>query len=136
MIRTIIHDIEVLKIKSLPATQADIAVADDLLDTLRANAETCVGMAANMIGIHKAIIVFNNQGELMEMFNPVIKSSSGSYETEEGCLSLEGQRKTKRYQYIKVRYQDRSLIWHVKRFSGWEAQIIQHEIDHCNGVII
>ena len=136
MIRTIIHDIEVLKIKSLPATLADIAVADDLLDTLRANAETCVGMAANMSGIHKAIIVFNNQGEMMEMFNPVLKSSSGSYETEEGCLSLEGQRKTKRYQYIKVRYQDRSFIWHVKRFSGWEAQIIQHEIDHCNGVII
>ena len=74
--------------------------------------------------------------ELMEMFNPVLKSSSGSYETEEGCLSLEGQRKTKRYQYIKVRYQDRSLIWHVKRFSGWEAQIIQHEIDHCKGVMI
>lgn len=136
MIRTINKDIETLKLKAEPATPDDIALADDLLETLQAHADACVGMAANMIGINKAIIVFNCQGKLMEMFNPVITSSSGSYDTEEGCLSLEGQRKTKRYHYIKVRYQDRQFISHVKRFSGWEAQIIQHEIDHCNGIII
>jgi peptide deformylase len=136
MIRTINKDIETLKLKAEPATPDDIVIADDLLETLQAHADACVGMAANMIGINKAIIVFNCQGKLMEMFNPVIISSSGSYDTEEGCLSLEGQRKTKRYHYIKVRYQDRQFISHVKRFSGWEAQIIQHEIDHCNGIII
>ena len=136
MIRTINKDIETLKLKAEPATPDDISVADALLETLQAHADACVGMAANMIGINKAIIVFNCQGKLMEMFNPVIISRSGSYDTEEGCLSLEGQRKTKRYHYIKVRYQDRQFISHVKRFSGWEAQIIQHEIDHCNGIII
>lgn len=136
MIRTINKDIETLKLKAEPATPDDIVIADDLLETLQAHADACVGMAANMIGINKAIIVFNCQGKLMEMFNPVIISSSGSYDTEEGCLSLEGQRKTKRYHYIKVRYQDRQFISHVKRFSGWEAQIIQHEIDHCNGILI
>ena len=136
MIRTINKNIDTLRIKSVPATIDDISVADDLLDTLRANSDSCVGMAANMIGVNKSIIVFNNQGEMMEMFNPVITSSSGSYETEEGCLSLEGQRRTKRFHYIKVRYQDRQFVSHVKRFSGWEAQIIQHEIDHCNGIII
>lgn len=136
MIRTINKDIETLKLKAEPATPDDIVIADDLLETLQAHADACVGMAANMIGINKAIIVFNCQGKLMEMFNPVIISSSGSYDTEEGCLSLEGQRKTKRYHYIKVRYQDRQFISHVKRFSGWEAQIIQHEMDHCNGIII
>lgn len=136
MIKEINKNIEILSRKSEPATAEDISVADDLLDTLRANADACVGMAANMIGVNKSIIVFNNQGEFMEMFNPVITSSSGSYEAEEGCLSLEGQRKTKRYHYIKVRYQDRNFVSHVQRFSGWEAQIIQHEIDHCNGIII
>lgn len=136
MIRSINKNIDSLGQKAEPATVDDIHVADDLIDTLQAHADACVGMAANMIGIHKAIIVFNCQGKIMEMFNPVIISSSGSYDTEEGCLSLEGQRKTKRYHYIKVRYQDRSFVSRVKRFSGWEAQIIQHEIDHCNGIII
>ena len=136
MIKPIVKDILFLSQKSEPSTEKDSEVIKDLQDTLAAHREGCVGMAANMIGIHKAIIVFNNQGQMMEMFNPVITASSGSYETEEGCLSLDGVRKTKRFQYIKVRYQDRQFISHVKRFSGWEAQIIQHEIDHCNGIII
>ncbi len=136
MIREINKDIDSLHIKAAPATPDDIAVADDLLDTLRHHAEKCVGMAANMIGIPKAIIAFDNEGSYMEMFNPVITQSSGSYETEEGCLSLTGQRKTKRFHYIKVRYQDRNFVTHHKRFSGWTAQIIQHEIDHCSGIII
>lgn len=136
MIRPINKNIETLKLKAESATPSDIAVADDLRDTLQAHADACVGMAANMIGVNKAIIVFSYQNDIMEMFNPVIVSSSGSYNTEEGCLSLEGQRKTKRYHYIKVKYQDRHFVSHVKRFSGWEAQIIQHEIDHCNGIII
>ena len=136
MIREINKDTAILQLKAQTATAADIAVADDLLDTLRAHAEGCVGMAAIMIGIPKAIIAFDNEGEYMEMFNPVITQKSGSYETEEGCLSLTGQRKTKRFQYIKVRWQDRQMISHVKRFSGWTAQIIQHEIDHLDGILI
>ena len=136
MTREINKDTAILQLKAQAATADDIAVADDLLDTLRAHAEGCVGMAANMIGIPKAIIAFDNEGEYMEMFNPVITQKSGSYETEEGCLSLTGQRKTKRYQYIKVRWQDRQMVSHVKRFSGWTAQIIQHEIDHLDGILI
>ena len=136
MIREINKDTAILQLKAQPATAADIAIADDLLDTLRAHADGCVGMAANMIGEPKAIIAFDNEGYYMEMFNPVITQKSGSYETEEGCLSLTGQRKTKRFQYIKVRWQDRQMISHVKRFSGWTAQIIQHEIDHLDGILI
>lgn len=136
MLREINKDIAILQLKAQPATAADIAIADDLLDTLRAHADGCVGMAANMIGETKAIIAFDNEGSYMEMFNPVITQKSGSYETEEGCLSLTGQRKTKRFQYIKVRWQDRQMISHVKRFSGWTAQIIQHEIDHLDGILI
>lgn len=136
MIRNINKDKEFLAIPSDLASLEDVFVADDLCDTLRAHAHECVGMAANMIGIRKAIIAFDNDGKYMEMFNPVILHQSGSYETSEGCLSLMGQRKVKRYQYIKVRYQDRSFVSHVQRFSGWTAQIIQHEIDHCNGIII
>lgn len=136
MIQEICHDIEFLKQKAEPATEKDILTADNLMDTLKANAENCVGMAANMIGISKAIIVFNYDGCYMEMFNPIITNKSGSYETKEGCLSLEGQRTTKRYQYIKVKWQDREMHSHIKRFSGWTAQIIQHEIDHLNGIII
>ncbi len=136
MIQEINKDIAILQLKARPATSEDVATADDLLDTLRAHADGCVGMAANMIGIPVAIIAFDNEGSYMEMFNPVITQKSGSYETEEGCLSLTGQRKTKRFQYIKVRWQDRQMISHVKRFSGWTAQIIQHEIDHLDGILI
>lgn len=136
MIRQINKNQEILSQKSIPATQDDVPVADDLLDTLTAHKTECVGMAANMIGVLKNIIVFDNNGSFMEMFNPVITTKSGSYDTQEGCLSLEGQRPVKRFQYIKVRWQDRNMISHVKRFSGWTAQIIQHEIDHCNGILI
>ena len=136
MIRQINKDIEVLSQKAVPATVEDIPVADDLLETLKAHADACVGMAANMIGVPKAIIVFDNEGEYLEMFNPVITQKSGSFDATEGCLSLEGQRPVKRYQYIKVRWQDRTMKTHQKRFSGWTAQIIQHEVDHLDGVII
>ena len=136
MIREINKNTATLSQKAEPATANDISIADDLTDTLRANADKCVGMAANMIGVNKAIIVFDNEGTLMEMFNPVIVNASGSYQTEEGCLSLEGTRPAKRYQYIKVKWQDRNMKFHTRRFSGWTAQIIQHETDHCNGIII
>ena len=115
---------------------ADIPTADDLLDTLRAHADGCVGMAANMIGINKAIIVFDDEGTLREMFNPEIVYRKGLYLTEEGCLSLQGQRKTTRHKTIKVQWQDREMHTHIKNFTGWTAQIIQHEVDHCNGIII
>lgn len=136
MICKINKDITILQQKALPATPDDIPVADNLMETLKAHSDSCVGMAANMIGIPKAIIVFDNEGQYMEMFNPVITQQSGSFDTTEGCLSLQGQRPTKRYQYIKVRWQDREMKSHQKRFSGWTAQIIQHEIDHLNGIII
>ena len=122
--------------RSQPAGQEDLAVAQDLLDTLEAHKEGCVGMAANMIGVSKRIIVFDNEGQYMVMFNPEIVKSAGLYETEEGCLSLEGVRKTKRYQSIKVRYQNEAFQTRIKTFTGWTAQIIQHEIDHCNGILI
>jgi len=122
--------------KSIPATPEDLSVADDLLETLEAHREGCVGMAANMIGISKRIIAFDNEGQYMVMFNPVIVKKSGPYETEEGCLSLEGRRKTKRYQSIKVQYQTREFQTRFKTFTGWTAQIIQHEVDHLEGIII
>jgi len=122
--------------KSIPATPEDLSVADDLLETLEAHREGCVGMAANMIGIGKRIIAFDNEGQYMVMFNPVIVKKSGPYETEEGCLSLEGRRKTKRYQSIKVQYQTREFQTRFKTFTGWTAQIIQHEVDHLEGIII
>ncbi len=114
----------------------DLQTAKDLLDTLTANREACVGMAANMIGVKKRIIVFDNNGVLMTMLNPEIVKCSGEYETEEGCLSLSGVRKTKRYQLITVKFQDAKLKWQEQSFFGWTAQIIQHEVDHCNGVLI
>jgi len=122
--------------KSIPATPEDLSVADDLLETLEAHREGCVGMAANMIGLGKRIIAFDNEGQYMVMFNPVIVKKSGPYETEEGCLSLEGRRKTKRYQSIKVQYQTREFQTRFKTFTGWTAQIIQHEVDHLEGIII
>ena len=137
MVRELVHDPILLARKSAPATKDDQQIAQDLLDTLLAHRDSCVGMAANMIGQLKRIIVFDNEGAPMLMFNPEIIKASGEYETEEGCLSLlGGPRKTKRYQKIKVQYQTRDFQTRLKTFSGWTAQIIQHEIDHCNGVII
>ncbi len=136
MIKEVIHDPIFLCQKSEAATIADLPVAKDLLDTLIANREGCVGMAANMIGVKKRIIVFDNNGMYLAMFNPVIISKSGEYETEEGCLSLSGVRSTTRFKTIKVKYQDFSFKTCQQTFSGWTAQIIQHEIDHCNGILI
>ena len=137
MIKEIIHDPIFLAGKSETATAEDLQVAEDLLDTLTANKEKCVGMAANMIGIRKAIIVFDNGGEYMTMFNPEIIKTVGLYETEEGCLSLIGEpRKCKRYKTIKVKWQTKDFETRIKTFSGWTAQIIQHEIDHCHGILI
>ena len=115
----------------------DLQVAQDLLDTLAANKEACVGMAANMIGVRKRIIAFDNEGTYMTMFNPEIIKAAGLYDTQEGCLSLlGGPRPCKRYQTIKVRWQNENFQIRMKTFTGWTAQIIQHEIDHCNGVLI
>jgi len=136
MIREIMRDPIFLAQKSAPATKDDLPVAQDLVDTLLDYKEACVGMAANMIGVAKRIIVFDNDGVPMVMFNPEIIRASGAYEAEEGCLSLEGRRKTRRYNSIKVRYENEAFQVRLKTFIGWTAQIIQHEIDHCNGVLI
>ena len=136
MIQPVVKDPIFLGQKSEPATKEDLPVAQDLLDTLTANAAYCVGMAANMIGVLKRIIVFDNEGKYMVMFNPEIVKCSGIYETEESCLSLTGVRKTKRYQSIKVQYQNEAFQTRFKTYTGWTAQIIQHEIDHCNGIVI
>ena len=136
MVQPIMKDETFLAIPSEPATKDDLQVAQDLLDTLTAHAEGCVGMAANMIGGSKRIIVFDNEGTYMVMFNPEIVKASDRYETEEGCLSLVGRRTTKRYKSIKVKYQNADFQIRFKTYTGWTAQIIQHEIDHCNGIII
>ena len=137
MERPIVHDPILLGIRSELATKEDLPVAQDLLDTLTAHREGCVGMAANMIGVRKRIIVFDNEGSYMTMLNPEILRQSDPYETEEGCLSLlGGPRKCKRYQSIKVRWQTTEFQTRIKTFNGWPAQIIQHEIDHCNGILI
>lgn len=136
MVREIMKDEVFLAEASEKATAEDTEIARDLLETLEAHKAGCVGMAANMIGVHKRIIAFDNEGSYMVMFNPEIVKKSGAYETEEGCLSLTGTRKTRRWQSIKVQYQNEKMqIW-LKTFTGWTAQIIQHEIDHCNGIII
>ena len=122
--------------KSTEATFMDLQTAKDLLDTLAANRAGCVGLAANMIGVKKRIIVFDNNGTDMAMLNPEIIEKSGEYETEEGCLSLSGIRKTKRFQLITEKYLDINLKPQTGKFFGWSAQIIQHEIDHCNGILI
>lgn len=137
MVRELMHDPIFLARKSAPAARDDLQTAWDLLDTLAAHRDTCVGMAANMIGVCKQIIAFDNGGSYMLMLNPQIVSGSGEYETEESCLSLlGGPRKTKRYQKIKVQYQTAAFQTRLKTFTGWTAQIIQHEIDHCSGVLI
>ena len=136
MVRPIMKDPIFLSRKSESATAADVEIARDLLETLIFHKEGCVGMAANMIGITKRIIAFDCGGEYMVMFNPEILKASGEYEAEEGCLSLPGTRKARRYQKIKVRYQNEAMQVRLKTFEGWTAQIIQHEIDHCNGILI
>ena len=136
MIREIMTDETFLAQKAEPATPEDLPVAQDLLDTLEANKDRCVGMAANMIGVNKRIIVFDNEGTYMLMFNPEIIKQTDPYQTEEGCLSLEGIRPAKRWKSIKVRYQDEKFQERFKTFTGWTAQIIQHEMDHCEGIII
>ena len=136
MIQPIMKDLIFLAQKSAPATKEDFPVARDLLDTLVAHRDGCVGMAANMIGVLKRIIVFDNAGTYMVMLNPEIVKCAEPYEAEEGCLSLTGVRKTRRYRSIKVRYQNEAFQVRIKTFTGWTAQIIQHEIDHCNGALI
>ena len=141
MVRELMHDPIFLAGKSEPATKEDIPVAHDLLETLVAHREGCVGMAANMIGVRKRIIAFlDESGRALTytvMLNPEIIKKDGAYDTEEGCLSLlGGPRKCKRYKTIKVQFQTLEMKTHVKKFTGWTAQIIQHEVDHCNGILI
>ena len=137
MVKELMHDPIFLARKSAPATAEDLEVAKDLLDTLTFHKEGCVGMAANMIGVTKRIIVFDKEGEYMTMLNPVILKASDLYETEEGCLSLlGGPRKCMRFRKIKVRWQTEKFQTRIKTFEGWTAQIIQHEIDHLHGVLI
>ena len=136
MVREIMKDEVFLAEASEKATAEDTEIARDLLETLEAHKAGCVGMAANMIGVRKRIIAFDNEGSYMVMFNPEIVKKSGAYEAEEGCLSLTGTLKTRRWQSIKVQYQNEKMQIRLKTFTGWTAQIIQHEIDHCNGIII
>lgn len=137
MIKELMHDPIFLSMKSETATKDDTGVADDLLETLTAHKNSCVGMAANMIGARKRIIAFDNEGTYMVMFNPEIIKKSDPYETEESCLSLlGGPRKCRRYKSIKVQWQTADMQTRIRTFKGFPAQIIQHEIDHCNGVLI
>ena len=136
MVRPVVHDPIFLAGISRKATGDDLAIAKDLLDTLKANRNGCVGMAANMIGHKVRIIVFDCNGKYVTMLNPEITDASGEYETEEGCLSLDGTRKTRRFSKITVKFQTLSLEEKTRSFQGFPAQIIQHEIDHCNGILI
>ena len=136
MIREICTEEKFLARKSEPAVPEDLPIAADLLETLEHHKAGCVGMAANMIGVNKRIIVFDNEGTYAVMFNPEILKQSGPYQAEEGCLSLTGTRKTKRWQTIKVQWQNEKFQPRIKTFSGWTAEIIQHELDHCDGIII
>lgn len=136
MVKPIVTDILFLQQKSEPATKADKQVMRDLLDTLQAHKMECAGLAANMIGVRKNIIAVNLGMINMLMVNPVILNAEEEYETEEGCLSLPGERKTKRYRRIEVKYQDQNMNYHQQKFGGWISEIIQHEIDHCNGILI
>lgn len=136
MVREICKDEAFLSQKAEPATKDDLGTAQDLLDTLLAHKDGCVGMAANMIGVNKRIIVFDNDGAHQVMLNPVIIRRSEPYEAEEGCLSLNGTRKAKRFRSIKVQWQNEMLQTRLKTFTGWTAEIIQHEIDHCEGILI
>lgn len=136
MVREIVRDVIFLGQKSIDATVADIKTAMDLVDTLEANRNACVGMAANMIGVKKRIIAINDNGFTKLMINPIITAKSSKFETEEGCLSLSGVRPTTRYKNITVKYLDMNFKEHTEKFTGWTAQIIQHEVDHCDGIVI
>lgn len=136
MVKPIMRDLFFLRQRAEKATEADRQTAIDLLDTLKAHEDGCVGMAANMIGVNKAIIAVNMGFMNVAMFNPKIVKRNGKYETEEGCLSLDGVRKSVRYQEIKVEYEDINFKRQRQKYSGWTAQIIQHECDHLNGIII
>lgn len=136
MIQEIMRDEKFLAQKAEPATPADLQVAQNLLETLAAHKDGCVGMAANMIGVNKRIIAFDNEGSYMVMFNPELLKKTEPYEAEEGCLSLTGTRKVRRWKSIKVQYQNENFQLRMKTFTGWTAQIIQHEIDHCEGIVI
>ena len=136
MVCEICRDEAFLAQKAEAAAAEDIGTARDLLDTLIAHKDGCVGMAANMIGVNKRIIAFDNEGEYTVMLNPMIVKQSGAYEAEEGCLSLTGTRKARRFKSIKVQWQNEKLQTRLKTFTGWTAEIIQHEIDHCEGVLI
>ena len=136
MIRTICRDVLFLARPSQPAGPEDLPLAADLLETLEAHRDGCVGMAANMIGVSKRIIAFDEEGSFRVLFNPEIVKKSGPYEAEEGCLSLTGTRKARRWKTIKVKYQDERFRDRYKTWTGWTAQIIQHEIDHCDGILI
>lgn len=136
MICEICKDEFFLRLPSREATAEDMDIARNLLDTLEAHSDGCVGMAANMIGVSKRIIAFDCEGKYMVMFNPEILKKEGAYPAEEGCLSLSGTRQTERFQSVKVQWQNEKFQTRVKTFTGWTAQIIQHEIDHCNGILI
>lgn len=136
MIREINHDPIFLSRKSAEATADDVHIALDLADTLRANLDRCVGMAANMIGESKRIIAIVRGPMIITMLNPKILAKSGEYETEEGCLSLAGTRKTKRWKSIRVSWQDVNMKNHTEVMDGFQAQIVQHEVDHCDGILI
>ena len=136
MIREICKDVEFLAQKAEPALPEDLPIAADLLETLEHHRDGCVGMAANMIGVNKRIIAFENEDAYLVMFNPEIVKKSGPYDAEEGCLSLTGARPARRWKSIKVRWQKEKFQQRLKTFTGWTAQIIQHEIDHCEGIII
>ena len=136
MIRDICKDEAFLAQKAEPAAADDLGTAQDLLDTLIAHKDGCVGMAANMIGVNKRIIAFENDGKYEVMFNPVIVKQSGAYEAEEGCLSLTGRRKVRRFRTVKVQWQNGKFQLRLKTFTGWTAEIIQHELDHCDGILI
>lgn len=136
MVKEIVRDPMFLQRKSVDASAVDMPVAIDLLDTLKANFEGCVGMAANMIGVSKRIIAVSDNGKYILMFNPEIIKGYGEYETEEGCLSLDGERKTKRFKTVKVKYTTEKFKTTTQTFTDFTAQIIQHEIDHCNGILI
>lgn len=136
MIRTIVKDISFLEQKSEPATKEDVEVINDLIDTLKVNLDYCVGMAANMIGVKKRILVFSVGNMIVPMVNPVILKKENHYEAKESCLSLTGSRKTTRYETIEVEYLDKNFKKHKQIFKGFTAQIIQHEVDHFEGIII
>jgi peptide deformylase len=136
MVREIVHDPVFLSQKCTDATEKDVGIAEDLIDTLRANIDCCVGMAANMIGERKRIIAIAKGPMIVAMMNPRIISGYGEYETEEGCLSLEGKRKAKRFRSIRLKWQDMRMKEHIGTLDGFQAQIVQHEVDHCNGVLV